>query len=107
VPDLWPLLSVDGGATDSEPIQLARTAPAGLLNRNISRGYWREGVGINFLWKKIPQNKEQAFFFSHLVAEMYKHAGQELLSGVPSEKIAPSALGSSPNNRQDQRSATE
>lgn len=34
VPDLWSFLSVDGGATDNEPIQLARTALAGLLNRN-------------------------------------------------------------------------
>ena len=34
VPDLWLFLSVDGGATDNEPIQLARTALAGLLKRN-------------------------------------------------------------------------
>jgi hypothetical protein len=34
VPDLWSFLSVDGGATDNEPIQLARTALAGLLKRN-------------------------------------------------------------------------
>jgi hypothetical protein len=34
VPDDWHLLAVDGGATDNEPIQLARTALAGLLNRN-------------------------------------------------------------------------
>jgi hypothetical protein len=34
VPDEWRFLAVDGGATDNEPIQLARTALAGLLNRN-------------------------------------------------------------------------
>jgi hypothetical protein len=34
VPDQWQFLSVDGGATDNEPIQLARTALAGLLGRN-------------------------------------------------------------------------
>lgn len=34
VPDSWSFLSVDGGATDNEPIQLARTALAGLLNHN-------------------------------------------------------------------------
>ena len=34
VPDAWSFLSVDGGATDNEPIQLARTALAGLLKRN-------------------------------------------------------------------------
>ncbi|MBV9250548.1 MAG: hypothetical protein JO227_15030, partial [Acetobacteraceae bacterium] len=34
VPDDWHFLAVDGGATDNEPIQLARTALAGLLNRN-------------------------------------------------------------------------
>ena len=30
----WHFLAVDGGATDNEPIQLARTALAGLLGRN-------------------------------------------------------------------------
>jgi Patatin-like phospholipase len=39
VPDLWSFLSVDGGATDNEPIQLARTALAGLLNRNPRASY--------------------------------------------------------------------
>ncbi len=34
VPDDWHFLSVDGGATDNEPIELARTALAGLLGRN-------------------------------------------------------------------------
>jgi hypothetical protein len=34
VPDDWHFLAVDGGATDNEPIQLARTSLAGLLNRN-------------------------------------------------------------------------
>ena len=34
VPDDWHYLAVDGGATDNEPIQLARTALAGLLGRN-------------------------------------------------------------------------
>jgi patatin-like phospholipase len=34
VPDDWHFLAVDGGATDNEPIQLARTALAGLLGRN-------------------------------------------------------------------------
>jgi hypothetical protein len=34
VPDQWHFLAVDGGATDNEPIQLARTALAGLLGRN-------------------------------------------------------------------------
>jgi hypothetical protein len=34
VPDGWSFSSVDGGATDNEPIQLARTSLAGLLNRN-------------------------------------------------------------------------
>jgi hypothetical protein len=34
VPDEWRFLAVDGGATDNEPIELARTALAGLLNRN-------------------------------------------------------------------------
>jgi Patatin-like phospholipase len=33
-PDDWHFLAVDGGATDNEPIELARTALAGLLNRN-------------------------------------------------------------------------
>jgi hypothetical protein len=33
-PDDWRFLAVDGGATDNEPIQLARTALAGLLGRN-------------------------------------------------------------------------
>lgn len=31
---MWPFLAVDGGATDNEPIELARTAFAGLLGRN-------------------------------------------------------------------------
>ncbi len=34
VPDLWQFLTVDGGTTDNEPVQLARTTLAGLLNRN-------------------------------------------------------------------------
>lgn len=34
VPDTWRFLCVDGGATDNEPIELARTALAGLLGRN-------------------------------------------------------------------------
>ena len=34
VPEDWHFLSVDGGATDNEPIELARTALAGLLGRN-------------------------------------------------------------------------
>jgi hypothetical protein len=34
IPDDWHFLAVDGGATDNEPIQLARTALAGLLGRN-------------------------------------------------------------------------
>jgi hypothetical protein len=34
VPDDWHFLAVDGGATDNEPLQLARTSLAGLLNRN-------------------------------------------------------------------------
>jgi len=34
VPDDWHFLAVDGGVTDNEPIQLARTALAGLLARN-------------------------------------------------------------------------
>ncbi len=34
VPETWDFLAVDGGATDNEPIQLARTALAGLLGRN-------------------------------------------------------------------------
>ncbi len=34
VPDNWDFLAVDGGATDNEPIALARAALAGLLNRN-------------------------------------------------------------------------
>ena len=34
IPEQWEFLSVDGGATDNEPIQLARTALAGLLGRN-------------------------------------------------------------------------
>jgi predicted acylesterase/phospholipase RssA len=34
VPDEWQFLAVDGGATDNEPIELARTALCGLLNRN-------------------------------------------------------------------------
>jgi Patatin-like phospholipase len=34
VPDDWHFLAVDGGATDNEPIELARTALAGLLGRN-------------------------------------------------------------------------
>ncbi len=34
VPDDWHFLAVDGGATDNEPIQLARSALAGLLERN-------------------------------------------------------------------------
>jgi hypothetical protein len=33
-PEEWRFLAVDGGATDNEPIQLARTALAGLLGRN-------------------------------------------------------------------------
>jgi hypothetical protein len=33
-PDQWRFLAVDGGATDNEPIELARTALAGLLGRN-------------------------------------------------------------------------
>ena len=34
IPDDWHFLAVDGGATDNEPIQLARAALAGLLARN-------------------------------------------------------------------------
>ena len=34
VPDNWQFLAVDGGATNNRPIQLARTALAGLLGRN-------------------------------------------------------------------------
>jgi Patatin-like phospholipase len=34
VPQDWHFLCVDGGATDNEPIELARTALAGLLGRN-------------------------------------------------------------------------
>lgn len=34
VPDDWHFLAVDGGATDNEPIQLARASLAGLLGRN-------------------------------------------------------------------------
>jgi Patatin-like phospholipase len=34
VPADWHFLAVDGGATDNEPIELARTALAGLLGRN-------------------------------------------------------------------------
>ncbi|MDQ2801586.1 MAG: patatin-like phospholipase family protein [Pseudomonadota bacterium] len=34
VPSDWHFLAVDGGATDNEPIQLARTSLCGLLNRN-------------------------------------------------------------------------
>lgn len=34
IPNDWHFLSVDGGATDNEPIELARTALAGLLGRN-------------------------------------------------------------------------
>lgn len=34
VPDDWNFLCVDGGATNNEPIELARTALAGLLGRN-------------------------------------------------------------------------
>ena len=34
VPADWHLLAVDGGATDNEPIQLARTSLCGLLGRN-------------------------------------------------------------------------
>jgi hypothetical protein len=34
VPIDWHFLAVDGGATDNEPIELARTALAGLLGRN-------------------------------------------------------------------------
>jgi hypothetical protein len=34
IPDDWHFLAVDGGATDNEPIELARTALAGLLGRN-------------------------------------------------------------------------
>jgi Patatin-like phospholipase len=34
VPEDWHFLAVDGGATDNEPIQLARTGLAGLLGRN-------------------------------------------------------------------------
>jgi len=34
VPESWTFLAVDGGATDNEPIQLARTSLAGLLNTN-------------------------------------------------------------------------
>src|SRR6185312_16573198 len=34
VPEMWDFLAVDGGATNNEPIQLARTALAGLLGRS-------------------------------------------------------------------------
>jgi hypothetical protein len=34
VPEDWHFLCVDGGATDNEPIELARTSLAGLLGRN-------------------------------------------------------------------------
>jgi hypothetical protein len=34
VPDDWHMLAVDGGATDNEPIQLARASLGGLLSRN-------------------------------------------------------------------------
>ena len=34
VPADWHMLAVDGGATDNEPIQLARTSLCGLLSRN-------------------------------------------------------------------------
>ncbi|HTR15461.1 MAG TPA: patatin-like phospholipase family protein [Acetobacteraceae bacterium] len=34
VPDDWHFLAVDGGATNNEPIELARTSLAGLLGRN-------------------------------------------------------------------------
>jgi hypothetical protein len=46
VPEMWDFLAVDGGATDNEPIQLARTALAGLLGRSprdplkASRAIW-------------------------------------------------------------------
>jgi hypothetical protein len=46
VPEDWHFLTVDGGATDNEPIELARTALAGLLGRNprdpakANRGVW-------------------------------------------------------------------
>ena len=38
VPEEWHFLSVDGGATDNEPIELARTSLVGLLNRNPREG---------------------------------------------------------------------
>ncbi|MBN9561404.1 MAG: patatin-like phospholipase family protein [Alphaproteobacteria bacterium] len=46
VPEMWDFLAVDGGATNNEPIQLARTALAGLLGRSprdpatASRAIW-------------------------------------------------------------------
>ena len=41
---------------------------------------------------KISPNKRQAFFCSHLVAAMYRHAKLDLLPGVAPELTAPSAF---------------
>jgi hypothetical protein len=41
---------------------------------------------------KISPNKRQAFFCSHLVAAMYRHAELDLLPGVAPELTAPSAF---------------
>ena len=61
----------------------------------LHRLYWTSGV-LSFvpskLFGKIPPNKRQAFFCSHLVAAMYREAELELLPGIAPELTAPSAF---------------
>jgi len=61
----------------------------------LHRLYWTGGV-LSFLPSrligKISPNKRQAFFCSHLVAAMYRHAKLDLLPGVAPELTAPSAF---------------
>ena len=61
----------------------------------LHRLYWTGGV-LSFLPSKligkISPNKRQAFFCSHLVAAMYRHAELDLLPGVAPELTAPSAF---------------
>ena len=61
----------------------------------LHRLYWTGGV-LSFvpskLIGKIPPNKRQAFFCSHLVAAMYREAKLDLLPGIAPELTAPSAF---------------
>jgi hypothetical protein len=63
----------------------------------LHRRYWMDGACLFVLYKNlndlvpgvIPPNKRQAFFCSHLVAEVYKLAKLDLLRGVQPEHTEP------------------